>query len=161
MEDDHIFDRAEKNLERMLNWGVRHDARSSVLLGITAAMAGGLGAILPNIACWSLWAFFLVGSSYACIIYSVVHLALSQFPRTNSPNSSLLYFGTISKRNIREFERLLREQTQDEYLHDLSCQIHENAVLLDKKFSHTKHAMISLFVSLPFWTLSIMLLSSL
>lgn len=154
---EEAISRAEKSLERHLQWVGRFDTRTSLIVGIAVAMLGITATIAPPLAKWT-WLFGLafVGTS-AALGGCLLALYFGLFPKTASPNSSLLYFGTIGTLKVDEFRRQLRNQSATEYLDDLAEQCHVNAVILVRKFRCLKVALALLLLAAFPWALTVFL----
>lgn len=147
--------RAEQNLQRQLDWIGRYDARSAAVLGIAVAMLGFLATEAPPPAKWDHICFLGTFAAVIPIAFSLVAIYLGQFPRTGSPNASLVYFGTIAGLKADEFFKRFCDRTDEEHLADLCQQAHHNSTLIDKKFKALKAGLIALLVAVLPWTFTI------
>lgn len=149
--------RAEKSLERHLAWVGRFDTRTSLIVGITIAMLGVIASLAPPLAKWTVvfWCSFL--GTGALLAGCLIALYVGLFPKTTSPNSSLLYFGTICGLKPDEFRRRLRAQSDIEYFEDLADQCHVNAGILSRKFTCLKVALALLLVAAFPWAFTVFL----
>jgi hypothetical protein len=146
---------AETNLQRQLEWIGRYDTRSATLLGINIAMLGFLSSELPKLADCNAFAGFAAALAVIALCASLISIYLGQYPRTNSPNASLIFFGTIAKLDRDAFSTDFCARTAREHLADLCDQTHANAVIIAKKFEHLKRALILLLLGAAPWTLAI------
>lgn len=153
---EKLIGTAEKDLERILEWIGRHDTRVAFIAGIVIGMLGVLGGIIAQSSidiCEQVFAL-LAGAG---LIFSLVYIYRCQYPDTESPNSSLIFFGTVAALNFQSFQQQYRERTSEDYLNDLLHQIHINAKIMSKKFSHLKTAMTLLLLSSIPWAITIYL----
>lgn len=145
------IERAEKNLDRQLDWISRYDTRIAFIAGVSIAMLGALVAT-KNIS------FLLcdINLELAVLLLatSLVAVFLSQYPLTRSPNSSLLFFGTISTLTSSEFTERFKKLSEDDYLDDVLNQVHANSKILNRKFFCLKAALLLIFIALPFWLIT-------
>jgi hypothetical protein len=147
--------RAERNLQRMLEWIGRHDARSAGTLGVTLAMMGALSASLPPLSRWPAHLLPVVLLTSAGSAFVLFHLLRSQFPRIHAHRPSICFFGTISRMEHDDYRRRFSTLDDEGYLNDLLSQCHVNASILTVKFTCLKRALIALlFTALP-WALAI------
>ena len=82
------------------------------------------------------------------------------FPRTPSPNPSLLFFGTISKLALEDYQRRFLSMSDAAYLDDLLKQSHTVAGLLKKKFQALQMALWLLALAILPWAVTIYLSKS-
>ncbi|WP_243368952.1 Pycsar system effector family protein [Microvirga solisilvae] len=151
------IDRAEKNLQRLLEWVGRHDARSATVFGVVAAMIGAAAALLPPPSdwVWQLWASAIATAGGFSFV--LVKLFQAQFPRLSSPNKSLIYFGTISRLTLKDYHNQFLQMSEEDYLRDLIAQCHINSAILETKFNCLKAALMCLLLTLAPWTTTIYL----
>ena len=145
----------ERVLARLIDWIGKHDSKASVLLGINTALLGVLGTLAGKQAVLSSCALILLAAAVLPLGISFMFIYLGNFPKIKAAHPSLLYFGTIGKLEARSYERQLRQLTQEEYVSDLISQCHMIAQIVATKFDRLQWAYRMLFLSLPFWSLSI------
>ena len=146
-----LIDRADKNLDRQLDWIARIDSRMSFVTGIDLAMLGALAASASTVSNWS-WDTGGLGVLAAVLLAAVlVCIFTGFFPRTTSKNDSLLFFGTIADKKIDQFESQWHQTTDEAYLNDLLAQTHINAEIVCKKFHLLKNALILLLLAAIPW----------
>lgn len=146
---------AEKALSRQLEWISKSDAKIPVIFAINSAMLGYVISLLPNFKSWTicitsitLWVIILLSGSVAL-------LALAAFPRLKGPKSSLLFFGSIVKRDEVTYIREMRDITDNDLVEDLLKQTYRNSQIAAIKYSYIKWATISTFISFPFWLITL------
>ncbi|MFN7098873.1 MAG: Pycsar system effector family protein [Flavobacterium sp.] len=155
MKKDQMIAQAETNLQRKLDWVGRHDNRVVVITGIVIAMLGVLASACATIICWTFIKYLIFFLGGLLLFISLTLLYYSQFPKIDSPNSSLIFFKTIAKLDFQNFKNQSNSRSKQEYLEDLLFQIHRNSQILDKKFSNLRLAMIFLGLSLLPWLIAI------
>ena len=157
MEIDMKIPEAEINLQRKLEWLNRFDSRVAFAAGSIITMLGVLANASASIAEWNWYLYLILGATGALLFASLILVYMTQYPKTTSQNSSLIYFGTIATLKFDEFRKRTKERSSEEYLDDLLCQIHINAQILGKKFSNLKTALILLGIAIVPWLTSIFL----
>jgi hypothetical protein len=148
---------AEQNLQRQLDWIGRHDARTAVILGLDIAMLGFLATEIPAINRLHSGPLFFAAISTLTLLISLASIYSSQYPRTSSPNDSLVFFGTISAFTRENFSSNFCTRSEREHFNDLCDQAHINASIISKKFEALKLALVFLLVSIIPWTFAIVL----
>jgi hypothetical protein len=143
------IERAEKTLQRMLDWIARHDTRSAAVLGISLAMLGALSSSIPSPSHWT----GLYGAALAAAAFGfgfvLAELMRGQFPRFRS-TPSLFFFGTVAGLTLQDYQRQFDELDENGYLEDLLTQCHTNSRILRSKFRSLKRSIIGLmFTALP------------
>ncbi len=153
---DTITVRAERDLDRLLDWIVRYDNRAAILFTLDTAMVGTLALRLSSskFTAYNLLPF--VASILLGI--SVIGTAITIFPRLKGPSDSLIYFGSIAKMKKTEFKDSFVNMTKTRYLDDLLAQCHINAKILDRKFKVFRISLAISMVAVIFWSLSLYLL---
>jgi hypothetical protein len=120
-------------------------------------MLGVLANTSASISSWSYVQYGIFGLTAILLFSSLILVYCGQYPKTKSPNSSLIYFGTIANLKFDEFSKKFKESNDQEYLDDLLCQTHINAEILKKKFSFFKASLILIVVAIIPWLISIYL----
>jgi hypothetical protein len=147
--------KAELNLQRKLDWVSKHDARTAFTTSVVIAMLGVLANASAAIKVWNWYLYLFGGLSLALLFTSLILICMSQFPKTTSINSSLIYFGTIADLKADDFKKKFMAATDEEYLDDLLSQTHKNAEIVDKKFYYLKATLILILMSVMPWLLTI------
>ncbi len=155
MDIDNKIIQAQENLKRKLDWIGRHDSRVSFAAGIFIAMTGVLANAAASIKLWNYWVYAIFGFVASMLITGLILIYFSQYPRTKSLNTSLIFFGTISVLKCDEFKKKFKEMSKEEYLDDLLSQIHINSEILTKKFNYLKCALRLLGVVIVPWVIFI------
>jgi len=155
MNIDSKISQAEENLQKKLDWVGRHDSRTVFVTGILIAMLGILASASSKITTWITFDYVLFGISTLLLFCSLFFIYKTQYPNTNSENTSLNYFGTIAEMRFDEFKRRTKQATDEEYLDDLLCQIHINSQILKQKFRFLKISLILLRIAVIPWLISI------
>lgn len=146
---------AQSTLQIKLDWISRHDNRVSFVTGVFIAMLGVLAKAASEVECWN----FYLGSTFSIALLligvGICFVYLSHFPKTNPPNTSLIFFGSIAGLNYDDFQKKFKNLTQEDYLADILYQIHINSKILSSKFYYLKGALIFLGLSILPWSFAI------
>lgn len=154
MQTDKVIARAEINLERQIEWVGKHDAKTSFVAGVAIAMLGVAANLdYSTLHCQSYT--FVIILIFLLLGLSLVYVYLSQFPKVQSPNHSLLFFGTIASRESNKFQTDFKNMDEEKYLEDLLHQTHVNASIVKKKFEYLKLALIFLLLAVIPWSVMI------
>ena len=153
---DTITVRAERDLDRLLDWIVRYDNRAAILFTLDTAMVGTLALRLSSskFTAYNLLPF--VASILLGI--SVIGTAITIFPRLKGPSDSLIYFGSIAKMEKGNFKNSFIARTKTGYLDDLLAPCYITAEILDRKFKVFRVSLAISMVAVIFWSLSLYLL---
>jgi hypothetical protein len=144
---------AELNLSRLLDWGGRVDAKSSVVLGINTAMLGVLASLAPAPHLWTARTIILGTTSMLFFAANFVCIYFVNYPRTKGPATSLNFFGGIASRTFREYQKAFMDHSSPDYLNDVLEQCHRNAEIVRSKFSALQWAYRSLLIGIIPWSL--------
>ena len=143
-----------------MEWISRFDNKSAVVLGIDTGMLGVIASFAPQAHLWS--SEMTVATFFAIfgLAFSLFFVYLSNYPQLKGPNTSLLYFGSIAKRDIEEYKQEFIKQKPEEQLDDVLGQCHRNAEILHKKFFYHKWSYRILIFSVIPWAITIYLFRS-
>ena len=142
------IEQLESNLNRVHDWVKSADEKVSILFGIQAGLLTILG---PAAILWSentsdvLSKWFLLGV-LLLFFFSFLKCILALVPRLKNDGDSISYFGDIAKRNLSSYQEKVKNVTDQEYLSDITQQIHVSSIIATKKFASLKDALI-LFVA--------------
>lgn len=91
-----------------------------------------------------------------CTIFSIIGINAKLKNATKNP----LFFGNIAKyKNLREFEKNVKNLTKEEYISLLNEQIYTNSKICTKKYLYYKKALFCLFPAIIIAIISLVLLS--
>jgi hypothetical protein len=148
LERDPRVDRAEKQLDRLMAFFPRVEAKASFLF---AADVGILGFLFLNIhpADLLLWYITILAAlAIGLLGGSVYFVYRCIFPHMEGGSGSLIYFREISRRTELDYVEAFGSRSQDDHRKDLTAQIWRNADILRVKFNSIKIAFICTGVSL-------------
>lgn len=151
MQDPTAF--ATAQLDRLMSFFPRVEAKASVILALNFAMLGVIALNFPIRAfdsprgCFGIIAAVLLG-------VSLFQLYVVFFPHLKpGEKSSLVFFGDIAGMGWRTYHSAIMSVTTDALLEDLTCQIWRNSEILKIKFARTQIAFTFTLLALPFWLL--------
>lgn len=151
----------ESNLERQLGWIAAADKKASFIFAVNTAMMGVLAAISPgNIESWGSAPGFLASVTTMLSLVCFGFIVASAFPRTAGPERSLIYFGKAANLTIEQYHSVVCDLSEADYIRDLSDQTHRNAQIASSKYGLVQHANRFLFIAVPIWLFTILLLYS-
>jgi hypothetical protein len=149
---------AKDELNLVLSFFSRVDAKASVVLAVDTAMAGYLASRFPSpkqlVTPWLLIVPFL---SFALMGVSGWHLYKGAFPNLTGGNRSLVYFREIAGRTENKFIDEFMAQSEIDYAKDLLGQAWRNSEILVEKFNHLKCAFIFMGLAVVPWAISLAL----
>ena len=149
---------ANETLSKQLTWIAAADSKVPPVFAISTAMLGVIVALISALELWT------IGKAISCalttipLVGSIVSLALATFPRLKGPKGSLIYFGGIVTKSADAYVQEMLNATNENLEKDVLLQAHRNAEIAQEKYNCVKWAMVQVFVSFPFWLLSIFLL---
>lgn len=151
----------ESNLMRQLAWIVAADKKASFVFAVNTAMLGVLAAICPvNIESWESASGVFASVTALLSLFCFGYLVASAFPRTSGPERSLIFFGRIAGLTADQYHNGVGELDDARYIRDLSDQTHRNAQIACRKYGLVQRASLFLFLAVPNWLLTILLLYS-
>jgi hypothetical protein len=158
MDHKHLSEAAATQLDRVLAFFPRADAKASVLLAVDTGMLAVLASNLPPSSTFdsrilvTLLPVLLLG-------VSLWHLYMGAFPSLKGGHDSLIYFREISKRTESRFIEEFMAQSDEAYLKDVLCQVWRNSEILREKFDHISSAFNWMALAILPWLGSLVLLA--
>jgi hypothetical protein len=155
MELKESFDFANKQLDRILSFFPRVDAKASVLLAINTTMLALLATNAPILTNWR-WYMFVVGAVPVILIgFSLYHLYHNAFPQLSGGNESMIYFRRIASSSEHHYIETFKAKEQNEITDDLLGQVWRNSEILTQKYNHLRLSFIFLAWSLVPWAFAL------
>jgi hypothetical protein len=146
---------AKDQLNLVLSFFPRVDAKSSVVFAVNTAMVGYLASRFPpsfSIPWWlfisPIIAFALLGTSFICLYKGA-------FPILTGGNDSLVYFQEIAKKTEAKFIQEFSSLSESDYSSELLGQAWRNSQILATKFKYLKRAFIFLALAVIPWTIAL------
>jgi hypothetical protein len=155
MEQEHLMHACRDQLNLVLSFFSRVDAKGSVVLAVDTGMLGYLAAHLPSLNSIRLWEFLSPALSIAMLAVSIWNLYKGAFPQLKGGTQSLVYFAEIAKKTETKFIDGFMGQQESEYIKDILGQTHRNSEILTEKFTHLKWAFTMLAGAVIPWTVSL------
>lgn len=160
METNQKIEQAKWLLERGLGWIAAADAKVGVVMALDAGMIGGLAAAFTASEARSHtgWCYFMVFSALGCLVIAMFCSAMAAIPRLAGPPESMIYFGKVAERNGSDFVEAFTKLTDENFLSDLTTQIHRNAQIAQDKHRWVRKSLIWSFLSVAPCVISMALL---
>jgi len=159
---------ATENLNRLIDW-IKHSDNKIALINIFYAglitffinKTGDIAKIIKNNTFgWSQFAlYFSIILFTFFLIKSVYKSFKSLYPDVESREPSMFYFGSIAKQGQNKFIKDFKELNNEEILNQLNNQVYINSQIVISKFENVKQAINSLYVSIVFWFISLLLIT--
>ncbi|MGB7888691.1 MAG: Pycsar system effector family protein [Xanthobacteraceae bacterium] len=143
---------AEKQLDRIMGFFPRVDAKGSFLFALNTGM---LAFLFLNLRPTDLNAWFLAlpaGVAIVTLAASLINLYRSAYPSLKGGAESLIYFREIAKRTEAKYIDAFTKQT-DAYVRDVMGQVWRNSEILTIKYDAVKLAFtLTAFTLIP-WSI--------
>jgi hypothetical protein len=155
METEQLSRACKDELNLVLSFFPRVDAKASVVLAVDTGMAGYLAAHLPSLDSLRWWEFLAPACTLALLVLSFWHLYKGAFPALEGGDRSLVYFREVARRTESKFidEFMLQEELA--YSKDILGQAWRNSEILTEKFDHLKCSFIYLAGAVLPWTIAL------
>jgi len=144
----------ESNLNRVQEWIRAADNKVSILLAIegiliTLILSDSMLAYVKTIQQNSFTITILIGS-LVFLFVSSYKATLTIVPRLSRKNmkASLLFFGSISTMELKDFDKKIKEMDEKQYINQIIEQIHISSIIASSKHHNFKDSVIALSVSL-------------
>jgi hypothetical protein len=159
MKTELLLAQVRDQLNLVLSFFSRVDAKASVVLAVDTGMAGYLASRLPSPAAVLPWLLLIPFLAFALIGFSLWHLYKGAFPNLTGGNLSLVYFREIAKRTETKFIDEFTAQSEADCVKDVLGQVWRNSEILVEKFNHLKRAFIFMALAVVPWAFSLGLFS--
>jgi hypothetical protein len=142
MDQKVLFEVAPKQLDRVLSFFARVEAKASFVFAINSALLGVLAVHVERADLYE-WLhcilLVLVAGGLGVSYYFVYRCS---FPNLSGGHLSLVYFKEIAKLREQQYVRSFRDMTEDAYVDDVLSQVWRNAEILTEKFRAIKVAFV-------------------
>ena len=155
MKSDLLPSTARDQLNLVLDFFHRVDAKASVVLAVDTGMAGYLASHLPSLKAMPIWQMLAPLLTFGLLGQSFWHLYKGAFPNLEGGNLSLVYFREIAKRTEAKFIDEFLAQSESEYTKDVLGQVWRNSQILAGKFGRVKLAFIFMALAVFPWVISL------
>jgi len=157
MTSEHQKTAALEQLNLILSFFPRVDAKLSVLLAVNTGMLAVLATNTPPPAKLSWLGATAAIIAVLLIAASICFLYQGAFPRLKGGFASLVYFREIALRTEHKFIEDFKGQTEEQRINDLLGQVWRNSEILKQKFDALKIAFILLAIAIVPWLSSLVL----
>jgi hypothetical protein len=158
MDHKRLSEIAASQLDRVLAFFPRADAKGSVLLAVDTGMLAVLASNFPTFSSFD-YALLLTLVPVLSIGVSLWHLYEGAFPTLEGGQDSLIYFRETSKRTEVRYVEEFTAQSEEAYLKDVLGQVWRNSAILKEKFDHISAAFNWTALSIVPWVGSLVLLA--
>jgi hypothetical protein len=146
---------ARDQLDLILSFFSRVDAKLSTVLAINTGMLGALGATVPPMQMAS-WPMAIAPALTVILLgFSYFFLYRGGFPITKGGYASLVYFKNIAERNESSFITVYTNLSGEELRSDILAQVWRNSEILSAKFGYLRFAFVSMALGILPWTISL------
>lgn len=144
-------------LKLILGFFPRVDTRLSVIFAVNTGMLAILVTNAPGIKEFTWLSGTPFVATIICLTVSIVFWYRATFPQLKGGHASLVYFKEIAKRTEQKFIDEFKQQTEEQWLHDVLGQTWRNSEILTAKFKALKISFIFLAVALIPWATALAL----
>lgn len=156
MELKHVAAVAAEQLDRVLAFFPRADAKGSVVLAVDTGMLAILAGNCPPVGAFDWW-MLIPTLPLALLGVSLYRLYQGAFPSLKGGEDSLIYFREIAKKREQPFIDAFIAQPEEAYVKDLLGQVWRNSQILTTKFDHLSSAFNFMALALVPWLGSLIL----
>jgi hypothetical protein len=112
MKPDLLPSIAKDQLNLVLSFFARVDAKASVVLGVDTAMAGYLASRMPSLKTMPYWQALIPLTAFLLVGNSIWELYKGAFPNLTGGNSSLIFAKSLGEPRRNSLTSLLRRMRQ-------------------------------------------------
>lgn len=159
MKEEYLAGACKDQLNLVLSFFQRVDAKASVVLAVNTGMVGYLAGRLPPLKSLELWEVIPPAMAFLLSALSYWHLYKGAFPRLEGGNQSLVYFREIAIRTEAKFIDEFMKQPEHDYSRDLLGQAWRNAEILKQKFDHLKWSFVFMACAVLPWSIALAVLA--
>ncbi|MDR3444472.1 Pycsar system effector family protein [Dyella sp.] len=147
---------AKNQLDLVLSFFPRMDAKLSVVLGLDIGMLGVLAAKVPtDVGSVPAFTWYVIAGFLVAILVSFVQLYLGSYPNVKGGEDSIIFFRCIAGKTEHKFLEAFKDLTQERLADELLGQAWRNAQILDKKITALKWAHIFTVVAVAPWAVAL------
>lgn len=158
-EEKDRLDLCAKQLDRVLSFFPRVEAKASFLFAVNSTMLGVLALNVQRVDFFS-WSHSTAAiASMGLLAASLWFIYRCTFPNLAGGHSSLIYFREIAKLREAEFIAAFRSLSKGRLFDDLASQTWRNSEILTIKFRSMKTAFILTALALIPWTAFLLIAS--
>jgi hypothetical protein len=160
MKPENLYPASKDQLNLILSFFSRVDAKLSVVLAVNTGMLAVLGADSPPIKVYSWLMVTVLAVTIALLGLSILFLYRGAFPSLKGGHASLVYFREIASRTEHKFIEDFKGQTDEQHVNDLLGQVWRNSEILHIKFDSLKIAFTLLAVAIIPWVIALALFAT-
>jgi hypothetical protein len=146
---------ARDQLNLILSFFPRVDAKLSAVLALDTGMLAALSSSLPAFGKMTVWMAVATALATGSLIVSYVYLYRGGFPDVKGGHASVIYFKEIAKSTEVKFIAEYCQQTSESLRQDVLGQVWRNSEILTEKFRCLKLAFICMAIGALPWALSL------
>ncbi|MGN6236142.1 Pycsar system effector family protein [Dyella sp.] len=147
---------AKSQLDLVLGFFPRIDAKFSVVLGLDLGMLGVLASKIPSSWAAVPGATWCVVAGFAtALIFSLVQLYRGSYPNVKGGEGSVIFFGHIANQTEHKFIEAFKELTNERLADELLGQAWRNSKILQEKISALRWAYIFMAVAIVPWVVAL------
>lgn len=159
MDKSKLTELAPKQLERVLGFFARVEAKANFVFAVNSALLGGL-AIHVERSDFNEWhRYVALGLAVVGLATSYYYVYRCSFPTLGGGHRSIIYFKEIARLREQTFVKTFRDLEEDDYVDDVLSQTWRNSQILTEKFRTIKIAFIATGLALLPWSLYLALAS--
>ncbi len=151
---------ARDQLNLVLGFFPRVDAKASVLLAINTGMLAVLSSKVPPWRTMQLWPVIAGSTCLLLIGGSCWFLYKVAFPSLSGGHQSLVYFREIATRTESKFIEEFMAEEETARLRDLLGQVWRNSEILKMKFDALRCAFVLMAVAIAPWVMAVSFFSA-
>lgn len=154
------IENSQKILSMQVDWVKTADSKIPPIFAINLAMLGVIVALIKTLSLWTIFQAIITTLCLLPLLLSIFFLAMSMFPRLTGPKGSVIFFGGITKKSEDQYIDEVISISDIDYEKDILLQAYRNAGIAEEKYKFIKFSFMSSFISVPFWLISIYILSN-
>jgi Family of unknown function (DUF5706) len=160
LDNQDAIKEARDQLNLVLSFFARVDAKASVVLAVNTGMLAVLASNAPAARNLSISAAIAAALAALLIAVSLWFLYKVAFPALNGGHQSLVFFREIARRTEARFIEEFIAQDKASRLKDLLGQVWRNSEILKLKFDALRFAFILMAIAIIPWVVAVALLSA-
>lgn len=148
---DGKLDIIDRILSKNIAWIAAADTKATLTFTVISAMLAVVAALIPPTDAWTIWSGIAIAGAVLFQGTSLVNIVLAMFPQLAGPRGSIVFFGGIASHDEQQYVQKIKNSSVEDLVEDFARQCHRNAEIAQLKFGRVRYAVLSGFISLPFW----------
>lgn len=149
---------AWNQLNLVLGFFPRIDAKLSVVLGIDLGMLALVGGRMPPLHVMDWWLLLIAALFATAIAAGFYHLWKGAFPDLNGGTNSIVYFKSIARMSESAFRHAYSTACPATLANDVLNQAWRNSKILDCKFGSLRKAFVAAICAVIPWVILLIIL---